>query len=599
MIRLVSRFLAACILVGVLANVAELASGSPPNILIITVDDMSCDSVGAYGCRLGDTTPNMDRLAKTSMRFRYAHVQVGNCMPSRNVMWSGRYPHNNGVEGFYPNAEPEFPVLCDLAKSAGYFTAIRHKVSHSTPYSPYAWDLVLDDVQPKPHVKDPISYGDSTRQGIAAATQAGKQFCLMINVADPHKPFYTQVKSGEDPHVPSRVFSGDEVPVPGFLPDDSVVRNELALYYSSVRRADDAVGEILKALADSGQESSTLVMFLADHGMPLPFAKTQLYHHSTHTPLMVRLPGVTKPDSEDDQHMVSAVDFLPTLLDIAEVEHPKGLDGRTFEPLLSGQSQTGRDFVIKVYNENSGAKRNPMRGIQSREYLYLFNPWSNGTRKMATATNGTETYRRMQQLAKTDSQVARRLNLADFRTVEELYDVQSDPDCLVNLIASPEHQAALRQLREQLHQQLTTSGDPIASILLDLDAAKMEQYVAARQLEADARRAARRKKPIKNVNRVKGIIKLAPRNIDASDPRDVTVTVNHTLPAHFGKQKLHVTLKDSQRRRIQRQVVEISGKGKAVIAFSLPSNNSPIASVAAFVGEEYTSNVEHIQTSVK
>ena len=71
------------------------------NVLIITTDDMSCDSVGVYGSRLKDTTPNMDRLAATSLRFNHAFVQVGNCMPSRNVMFSGRYPHNNGVEGFY------------------------------------------------------------------------------------------------------------------------------------------------------------------------------------------------------------------------------------------------------------------------------------------------------------------------------------------------------------------------------------------------------------------------------------------------------------------------------------------------------------------
>ena len=56
-----------------------------------------------------------------------------------------------------------------------------------------------------------------------------------------------------------------------------------------------------------------VVMFLADHGMPLPFSKTQLYHHSTHTPLVIRWPGVTKDGSVDERHMVSAVDFLPTM----------------------------------------------------------------------------------------------------------------------------------------------------------------------------------------------------------------------------------------------------------------------------------------------
>src|SRR3990172_3279130 len=69
------------------------------NVLVITTDDMSCDSVGVYGCRLKDTTPHMDRLAAQSLRFNHAFVQVGNCMPSRNVMFSGRYPHNNRVEG--------------------------------------------------------------------------------------------------------------------------------------------------------------------------------------------------------------------------------------------------------------------------------------------------------------------------------------------------------------------------------------------------------------------------------------------------------------------------------------------------------------------
>ena len=76
------------------------------NLLLVTVDDMSADSIGAFGCKLPDTSPNIDRLATQGLRFTRAHVQVGNCMPSRNVMWSGRYPHNNGVEGFYQVKNP-------------------------------------------------------------------------------------------------------------------------------------------------------------------------------------------------------------------------------------------------------------------------------------------------------------------------------------------------------------------------------------------------------------------------------------------------------------------------------------------------------------
>ena len=116
------------------------ANESKTNILIVTVDDMSADSLGAFGCKLPDTSPSIDTFAKQALRFRHAHVQVGNCMPGRNIMWSGLLAHVNGVEGFVQNKQPDYPVLCDLAKEAGYFAAIRGKVSHSPPYTPYPWD---------------------------------------------------------------------------------------------------------------------------------------------------------------------------------------------------------------------------------------------------------------------------------------------------------------------------------------------------------------------------------------------------------------------------------------------------------------------------
>ncbi len=137
----------------------------PPNILFITVDDMSCDSVGAFGCPLAGTTPHIDRLASEGLRFERAFVQVANCMPSRNVMFSGLYPHTNGVEGFYQVREVRYPVLCDLLQRGGYFTAIRGKVGHSTPYAPYTWDLILDAVEPRPHPKNVASYYASTARG--------------------------------------------------------------------------------------------------------------------------------------------------------------------------------------------------------------------------------------------------------------------------------------------------------------------------------------------------------------------------------------------------------------------------------------------------
>ena len=105
---------------------AALHAAERPNILLLTVDDMSCDSVGVFGSKLAGTTPNMDRLAAQSLRFAHAHTTVGNCMPCRNVMLSGLYSHNNKVEGFYQVKNPGWPHLADLMKGAGYFLSLIH-----------------------------------------------------------------------------------------------------------------------------------------------------------------------------------------------------------------------------------------------------------------------------------------------------------------------------------------------------------------------------------------------------------------------------------------------------------------------------------------
>jgi N-sulfoglucosamine sulfohydrolase len=235
---------------------------------------------------------------------------------------------------------------------------------------------------------------------------------------------------------------------------------------------------------------------MSDHGMPLPFAKTQLYHHSTRTPLMIRWPSVTKAGAVDELHMVSAVDFLPTVLDIVSAKHPKRLDGRSFLPLLHGKKQSGREHVIKEYNENAGASRDPMRAIQTKRDLYLFNPWSNGKRVFATATTGTATYRRMAALASSDQKLAARLDLYKHRVPEELYDVANDPDCLQNLITHPKHQAALPALHAELEAWMKRTNDPMLEVFQKrADANFREAYVQKVEKEAFERRANRRRKP--------------------------------------------------------------------------------------------------------
>lgn len=475
----------------------NLATADRPDILLITVDDMSCDSVGVFGAELADTTPHIDSLAAQGLQFRYAHVQVGNCMPGRNVMFSGLFSHNNGVLGFNQNKNPHYPHLSDLLQAGGYYTAIFGKVGHSSPYLPYAWDLNLDKEKgEKLHIKDPHSYYRATKRGIQAGRAADKPLFLNVNVSDPHKPFYgvnNKYKVFEDPHKPSKLFTPEEVPIPRFLFDDPAVRLELAHYYMSVRRADDCVGEVLRALEESGRAENTVVMFFSDHGMPLPWAKTALYHHSTHTPWLVRWPGKIEPGTVDEKNMISAVDLPPTLLDIVGLKPTTLFDGRSFLPLLEGKPQEGRNHIIKEYNENVGGGSHPMRGVQTKRFLYLFNPWSDGLNKFKTATTSTLSYRKMREMASTDPAMAKRLHLFDHRVVEELYDVENDPDCLHNLIDDPEYGKKLNQLRGTLEDWMIKSKDTALAAFQNRHRPEvMYGHVAKLQAESDLIQEAKR-----------------------------------------------------------------------------------------------------------
>lgn len=577
---------------GLLCLTPVAAASERPNLLVITVDDMNCDSVGAYGCKLPGTTPHMDRLAGDGLRFMHAHVQVGNCMPSRNVMWTGRYPHNNRVEGFYQIKDPDYPHLADLMKEAGYFAAIRGKHTHSTPYNPYGWDVVLDVDNGRKNLKNPASYYESTKQGIQSSSD--KPFCVLVNISDPHKPFYS---GRNDPHQPSKTFSADEVPIPGFLFDHPQVRKELALYYSSVRRADDCVGAVLKALDESGERDNTVVVFLSDHGMPMPFAKTQLYRHSTHTPLMVRWPGVTKPNSIDDAHVVSAVDLLPTLLDIASIKHPEGLDGRSLVPLIKGESQEGRDFVFKVYNENSGGARQPIRSVDSKRFGYIFNPWSDGEREIKGATVGTATFRAMRDSASEDATVAARLKTFVYREREEFFDYDNDPDALHNLINDPKYAREIAQHRVAMMDFMMRTNDHMLVTFENRDdEEKVQAYMTRIEAESAERRKNKRSGKRNNNagRRNRKLISIAPAM--GEDGTTVTVTVDHKLPKRLGEQKVHVTLKTGENKRLGRKVVSVGGTGQKQLDFELDLGQVIDGKIvcAAFVGADFSSNLQHV-----
>jgi N-sulfoglucosamine sulfohydrolase len=439
-IRRILPYLIVCwtFLFGGLLNLIaqEVPVPEKPNILLITVDDMSADSVGVYGSAVPETTPTIDSFAETALRFNFAHVVCGSCKPSRNVMMSGLYPHTNGVEGFRTYPDTSHKLLPDLLKLQNYFVGIYHKAPHTTP-GEYAWDV---NFSPETFpIKNPESYYPA------------------------------------------------EMVIPGFLPGGGNVPLELAHYYMSVRRADDSLAKILEAFDEFNLRENTLIVFLSDHGMPQPFAKACIYHHSTHTPLMFSWPGVIEANAVDNEHMVSAVDLMPTLLDVVGSEHPYGLEGKSFYAVLLGETLPGFDHVIKEVDETSNRQRLPMRSVQTKKFGYVFNTWSNGTRDVRNATENTLADQRMTELAELgDPFWTARDNHFEFRAKEEFYDYVTDPNAIVNLIDSPdaEIQAEIDRHRQLLLDWMIRTEDHALEAFRNLtDDEAIEDYWLSQEVD--------------------------------------------------------------------------------------------------------------------
>ncbi|MGE3804884.1 MAG: sulfatase [Gemmataceae bacterium] len=446
-------------LAGVLVA-APLQAAPTLNVLFINVDDMNCDSVGAFGCKVPDITPHIDKLASQGIRFEHAHVTIAICQPTRAVWMTGRYPHRNGALGFNP-IRPEVPTLLEGMKDAGYYTGIFAKVPHVVPTRRKAWDVIVDANELKTG-RDPKLYYQASKDFFQKAKGASKPFFLMANSQDPHRPFAGSAQEGKGKNfpAPSRTYKPDEVVVPGFLPDLPDVRKEIAQYFTSVHRADEIVGSILRALDEAGLADNTLVVFMSDHGMPLPFAKTNCWRHSTRTPWIVRWPGVVKPGRHDTKHLIAGIDLCPTILEATGAPALKGMDGRSLLPILKGQDQSERDHVFTHINTTAGKSAFPMRSIQTRKYGYIFNAWADGKTVFRNESQSGLTMNAMKQAAQKDEAIAARVKHFLYRSTEELYDYEKDPDALHNLIDDPAYRKERDRLRALMLEEMKKTEDP-------------------------------------------------------------------------------------------------------------------------------------------
>jgi N-sulfoglucosamine sulfohydrolase len=443
-------------------------AGEKPNILILTADDLSASSVGAFGGKLPGLTPHIDRLAAEGIRFEKARVITSICQPSRQALMTGVLPHRQGAPGFFPIRE-FVPTIGDHLKPQGYYLGAINKLNHMQPEKRFRWDRVSKPGE-VPEGRAPKANAELVREMIRSAAAQKAPFFINCNSQDPHRPFHEGEgwtdKYRKNPKIepPSRIYTAAEVSVPGFLPDLPEIREEMAHYSNSVKRLDDTVGLVLKVLEEEGVAQNTLVMFWSDHGMAFPFSKSTLYPEAMRTPWIVRWPGHVKPGVVDGAHYITSLDMVPTLLDILDLQVPEIVDGKSFLALLRGEEQFHREDVITVFHGRAEEARYESRAVEKDGWLYIFNAWSLETDRgkvyQMESMDGLS-FAAMEKAAATDPKIADRVKMLLYRAPEELYHLAKDPHCLSNVAKQKAELPRMNAMREQLDSWMRAKEDEL------------------------------------------------------------------------------------------------------------------------------------------
>lgn len=409
-----------------------------PNFVIFVADDMAWEDCGAYG-HPTIRTPNIDSLAEAGMRFDRAYLTCSSCSPSRCSIMTGRYPHSTGAGELHLPLPGDQTMVTKPLKEAGYWTAAVGK-----------WHLgeaVGGQVDYRKSSR-PDSMGDAW---VAALKDRPREqpFFLWAAHSDPHRGY----KPGavDPPHRAADVI------VPPFFPDAPPVRKDLALYYDEVSRFDAHIGMALRELDRQGVADNTLVLVISDNGRPFPHCKTRVHVPGVRTPFVVRWPRRVRAGSTSNR-VVSTVDIAPTLLELAGLPPLDSFQGVSLAALLQGHDAAARRFAFAEHNWHD--YRAFERGVHSQRYCYVRNwlPGVPGT-PPADAVN-SPTYGVMKEL-----QAAGKLEPAQQgcfetpRATEFLYDVEQDPNCIVNLADKPELRSTLDQMRAALGKWQSETGD--------------------------------------------------------------------------------------------------------------------------------------------
>jgi N-sulfoglucosamine sulfohydrolase len=441
------------------------AQPSRPNVLVLLSDDHSAAHVGAYG-NTDIKTPNLDAFAKEGMRFERAYVAAPQCVPSRAALMTGRSPVALQMTRFSAPLPIEAKTWLELLRAGGWFAGVAGRTYHlDGSQLPSESQAVFDNHQLKTFGRrlDFVRVGGAPAQGLEQYREfldlvpKGKPFALQLSFSDPHRPL--DANAIPAPHDPRRIK------LPAHYPDTPGVRADFARYYDEIARFDSSFAEVLAELGRRGLADNTIVVFMGDNGASQFRGKGTLYEFGVNVPLLVRWTGKVKAGSVTKE-LISGEDLAPTLLEACGLEPLAEMTGRSFLKLLRSEPYTGRRYVFAERGAHGSglptgtAPFDLGRVVIGQRYKLIYNAlWQ--LPYQPVDFNGDAFWKELQQMHKEGklSSELTRLYFAQPRPMFELFDLETDPSELKNLIDSPEHAAVARELKAALQEWMILEHD--------------------------------------------------------------------------------------------------------------------------------------------
>jgi N-acetylglucosamine-6-sulfatase len=424
-------------------------NSTPPNILVILVDDLRADALGVNGHPFFKS-PNIDRIAKEGVQFQNAFVTHSLCSPSRATLLTGLYSHQHRVLDNETPLNPRLATVSQLLHDAGYETAFIGK-----------WHMGFLDAMPKPGFDRWVSFigqgkylNPSLNVDGEKIQVSGHMTDILTNYAleflgrDRPKPFFLVLshKAVHDPFTVQarfyRLYENANIIFPATYGEDlsgkpaflqeyrNFFKQDLRLriqqYYECLAGVEEGVGKILSKLTQKQALKNTLVIFTSDNGYILGEHnvgdKRLAYEESIRVPLFVRYPPWFAAGAKSQAFALN-IDLAPTILEAAGIGDTRQLPGFSLRKLANGEVQR-KSFLYQYFFDSAVPMIPPMRAIRTPDFKYIryFGP----------------------------------------NAIDELYDLKKDSIESKNLIDSPAFASVRWRLRFQLDSLRLATGDTSA-----------------------------------------------------------------------------------------------------------------------------------------